>query len=96
MSILQLNPTIPMQTPKGNGIAWLVIDEGIEHHLLWVVAITETGEVWTFKNPEVRAEKNITIGRVFEPLPSVDKLRKNQCDHKNMFSEERASSRKEK
>ncbi len=64
--ILQLNPPIPMSTPKGAGLAWLVTDYGAEHHLLWTVAINETGEIWTFQNPEVRAEKNITMGRTYK------------------------------
>jgi hypothetical protein len=62
--ILQLSPSIPMSTPKGNGMAWLVIDYGEEHHLHWTVAIDGTGEIWTFPNPQVRALKNITIGRI--------------------------------
>jgi len=66
MTILQLDPPLPLSTPKGDGWAWLVIDYGIEHDLLWVVAIDETGEMWAFKNPEVRALKNITLGRFNE------------------------------
>lgn len=62
--ITQLNPPIPLQTPKGNGLAWLVLDYGAEHHLLWTVAIDATGEIWTFKNPDVRALKNISMGRI--------------------------------
>jgi hypothetical protein len=62
--IIQLNPPIPLQTPKGNGLAWLVLDYGAEHHLLWTVAIDATGEIWTFKNPDVLALKNITMGRI--------------------------------
>lgn len=62
--ILQLNPPIPLQTPKGSGLAWAVIDYGVEYNLMWVVAIDETGEIWTYQNPEVRALKNITQGRL--------------------------------
>ena len=64
--ILQLNPPIELETPKGKGLAWLVIDYGIEHNLMYTVAIHDTGEIWTFSNPEVRAIKNISIGRTFE------------------------------
>lgn len=67
MTILQLNPPIELQTPKGNGLAWLVIDNGIEYNLQWVVAINETGEIWTYSNPDVRATKNITQGRTLIP-----------------------------
>lgn len=62
--LLQLNPIIPIETPKGKGQALLVIDYGSEHHLMWVVAIDGTGEIWTFPNPEVRAQENITMGGV--------------------------------
>lgn len=65
MTIFQLNPPLPISTPKGNGVAWLVINEGVEHNLQWVVAIDTTGEVWTFDNTKVRAQKNITMGRIF-------------------------------
>jgi hypothetical protein len=64
MNILQLNPPIPLSTPKGNGLAWLVIDYGAEHNILWTVAIDETGEIWTFMNPQVRALKNVSMGRL--------------------------------
>jgi hypothetical protein len=62
-TLIQLNPPIPLTTPKGDGLAWLVIDYGVEHNLMWTVAIDETGELWTFSNHEVRAQKNITMGR---------------------------------
>jgi hypothetical protein len=62
--ILQLNPPIPMVTPKGDGIAWFVIDYGIEYDLHWVIVINGTGEIWTYQNREIRAEKNITLGRL--------------------------------
>lgn len=59
--ILQLDPTIPVITPEGKGFAHLVIDYGQEHHLLWVVFLDNTGECWTFSNPEVRAQPNPTM-----------------------------------
>lgn len=63
--ILQLNPPIPVYViAKGNGLAWLVIDMGAEHNLLWTVAMDETGEIWTMDNSQIRAQKNITMGRL--------------------------------
>jgi hypothetical protein len=64
MSIIQLSPPIPMYTPKGEGLAWFMIDYGVEHNLMWVVAINDTGEIWTYDNPSVRAIKNISMGRI--------------------------------
>jgi hypothetical protein len=63
-TIFRLDPPIPVQTPKGSGIAHLVIDYGIEEHLYWVVFLDISGQCWTFGNPEIRACMNITLGRV--------------------------------
>ncbi len=80
--ITQLNPPIPViTTSKGSGLAWAIIDYSPEHHLIWVVAIDSTGEIWALPNPEVRAQKNITMGRMAtmnkvstDYLDSIDKL----------------------
>jgi hypothetical protein len=61
--MLQLNPTIPMMTPRGPGYALFVVDYSQEHHLMWVVALDDGGEVWMFENPEVRVQSNFTLGR---------------------------------
>jgi len=61
--ILQLNPMLPVITPKGSGYAFLVIDYSQEHHLLFSVIIDDTGEIWTFNNKEIRATVNITMDR---------------------------------
>ncbi len=67
--MLQLDPPLPMLTPKGEGMAHFLIDYGPESDLYWTVFITETGEIWTFSNREVRASKNITLGRVSPSRP---------------------------
>lgn len=67
--MLQLNPPLPMNTPKGEGFAQFLIDYGPESDLYWTVFITETGEIWTFANREVRASKNITLGRTSPSVP---------------------------
>ena len=65
--ILQLNPPIPVKTPKGKGIAHVLIDYGIEHDLLWVCFINKTGECWTFNNSKITAGNNISIDRIIPP-----------------------------
>ena len=70
MTILQLSPTIPMQTPKGSGQAILVIDYSSEHNLIWTVIIDATGEIWSFQNPHVRGQKNVTMDRMISDFPS--------------------------
>jgi hypothetical protein len=64
--ILQLDPPIPLETPKGKGFAHFLIDYSQEHNLLWVVFIDSTGECWVYDNKEIRLQKNITMGRVNE------------------------------
>lgn len=65
--LTQLNPTIPVNViGKGDGFALAVIDYGQEHNLIWVTAITETGEIWCAPNPKVRMDRNWTMGRLLE------------------------------
>ncbi|CAO3432729.1 hypothetical protein [Azospirillum doebereinerae] len=61
--MLQLNPPLPMDTPKGSALAHFLIDYGPEHDLCWVCFQDESGECWTWSNRDVRAPKNITMGR---------------------------------
>ena len=63
--ILQLNPPIPIFTPKGKGLAHILIDYGIESDIYWVVFQDMTGECWTWSNTDIRAQKNITAGREY-------------------------------
>lgn len=60
--ILQLNPPIWLQTPQGRALAYAVIDYGPDHHLLWVTFQQTTGECWTWPNPEIRYDKNPSLG----------------------------------
>lgn len=69
MSMLQLDPPIPMTTPKGEGFAHILLDYGPESDLYWTVLITQSGEIWTYANRHVRATKNITLGRTHPGLP---------------------------
>jgi hypothetical protein len=62
--ILQLNPPIWLDTPKGKALAHVLIDYGIEHDLLWICA-QQDGECWTWSNKDIRFDKNISIGRDF-------------------------------
>lgn len=60
----QLDPPIPLHVlGRGDGYALGVIDYGQEHNLLWVTAISSTGEIWCAPNPEVRMQANWTMGR---------------------------------
>jgi hypothetical protein len=67
MMLLQLNPPIPVVTPKGKALAQVLIDYGPEHDLMWTV-FQDNGECWTWNNKEIRAETNQTFGRVVTQL----------------------------
>jgi len=68
--MLQLNPSIPVDTPRGKGQAMFVIDYSPEHDLYWVTFLDESKECWTFANKDIRAQTNITLGRE-NPKPKV-------------------------
>jgi hypothetical protein len=61
--MLQLDPPLPLTTPKGKGWAYFLIDRSQEHHLEWVVFLDDSGECWTFQNPEIRLQPNVTMHR---------------------------------
>ncbi len=63
----QLNPPIPLDTPKGPAYAHLAIDYGQEHYLLFVCFVNETGECWIFPNRDVRIQKNVSMGVRMQP-----------------------------
>lgn len=62
--LTQLNPSIPVETPKGKGQAVIVIDYSPEHDLYWVVFDDQTRQCWTFNNRDIRIQTNITFGRM--------------------------------
>lgn len=65
--ILQINPAIPIHViNKGDGQAHFLIDYGKEDDLCWVVFMDESGECWTINNKFIRAQKNITLGRLLD------------------------------
>ncbi len=72
--LTQLNPPLPLETPKGAGVAYAVIDYGPDFDLLWVVFDDATGECWTWPNPKIRAVKNITLGHRTDPAPTTPHL----------------------
>ena len=63
--ILQLISPIPVITPKGNAMAHILIDYGIEHNLIWVCFNDSNGECWSWSNADIKIQKNISIGRIF-------------------------------
>jgi hypothetical protein len=62
--IHQLNPPLPVETPKGKAVCIAWIDYGLEHDLIWVCFQSETRECWSWRNQDIRAESNVTMGRM--------------------------------
>jgi hypothetical protein len=60
--VQELRSPIPMHTPKGRGYAYFVQDVGFDHDLIWTVFL-DNGEIWQFRNREVRSIENYTHGR---------------------------------
>tara|TARA_A100001015_G_C15042350_1_gene740628 strand:- start:3928 stop:4215 length:288 start_codon:yes stop_codon:yes gene_type:complete len=69
MNLLQLNPPIPVETPMGEGLAQIIIDYSPEYSIHWVVFLRENGQCWTFTNEDIRAQRNITAGRLTPEKP---------------------------
>lgn len=67
MMLTQLNPPLPLLTPKGKAWAHLVIDYGPEADLMWICFQDEDGACWTWSNRDVRIQANATLGRVIPP-----------------------------
>jgi hypothetical protein len=67
--ILQLDPPLPLFTPKGTGLAHFLIDYGMESHLVWIVALDTDGACWSFQNPEIKFQFNPTMGRLKSNAP---------------------------
>lgn len=61
--LVQLPSPLPMKSPKWNCLAHFLIDYGPEHDLHFVVFQDDTGECWTWSIRDIRAQKNVTMGR---------------------------------
>lgn len=66
ITFTELRQPWPMTCPRGKGLCVAVIDYGPEHDLMYVIAMNDTGEMWTYSNPDVRMRPNETLraGRV--------------------------------
>lgn len=63
--IHELRQLLWLTTPKGLATAKFLIDRGPEADLEWV-CIQQTGEVWCWRNSDIRAVDNVTLGRTCE------------------------------
>ena len=65
MTMLQLNPPIPVVTPNGKAMAQVLIDYGPEYDLVWV-CFEENNQCWAWRNQEIKADANVTFGSAKE------------------------------
>lgn len=60
--ILQLNPSILVETPLGRGQALFVIDYGMHQNTCWVVTLESNGIVKHFDCNDIILSTNYTYG----------------------------------
>lgn len=76
-AMLQLDPAIPVMAfargkwQKAMCHGW--IDYGVEADLMHLCFLDESGECWTLRNQDIRAQTNFTIGRPAPSLPTPTK-----------------------
>jgi hypothetical protein len=58
--ILQLNPSILVETPLGQGHAIFIVDYGMHQNSCWIVAINDNGIVKHFDSNDVIISTNHT------------------------------------
>ena len=73
--MLQLNPPLPVQTPKGKAWAHVLIDYGPEADLLWVCFQDETGECWTWANKDIRLQENMSLNAIRQSIIRRDRVK---------------------
>jgi hypothetical protein len=72
--LTQLNPSIPVETPRGRGEAVIVIDYSKEDDLMWVVFLDKSRQCWMFNNKDIMACENYTIresGKIGNGEPTI-------------------------
>ena len=60
--ILQLDPTILVETPLGKGHTIFIIDYGMHQNTCWVVALADSGIVKHFDCNDIILATNYTYG----------------------------------
>ena len=60
--ILQLNPTILVDTPLGKGQTIFIIDYGMHQNTCWIVALVDNGVIKHFDCNDVILATNYTYG----------------------------------
>lgn len=64
--MLQLNPEIWVMTPKGEGMACIVVDYGLDHNKVFTVLL-QSGDILDFDMKDCRRCENATYGLIKQP-----------------------------
>ncbi|QEL17648.1 hypothetical protein PX52LOC_04646 [Limnoglobus roseus] len=67
-AIHRIDPEIWVETPKGGGLAYFLIDYGPSINTIWVVRLDATGDVIHVESSEVRILGN-PMWHIPHPLP---------------------------
>jgi hypothetical protein len=62
MNIIEVEQQIEVETPRGRGRIWLVTEYGSEIEKIFTILL-HNGEIWEYKNNDIKLTSNITMGR---------------------------------
>ena len=68
MEVIQLNPELWMMTPKGEGLAFLVTDYGLDHNKIFTIMLNH-GEILDFDLRDCRRCENPSFGVQVPEVP---------------------------
>ena len=67
--MLQLNPEMWVMTPKGEGLAFLVTDYGMDHNKIFTVML-QSGDILDFDIRDLRRTENPSFGVKAPDVPN--------------------------
>jgi len=67
--MLQLNPEMWVMTPKGEGLAFLVTDYGMDHNKIFTVML-QSGDILDFDIRDLRRTENPSFGVKAPEVPN--------------------------
>lgn len=62
MNVIEVQQQIEVETPRGRGRIWLVTEYGSEIEKVFTILL-HNGEIWEYKNNDIRLTSNTTMGR---------------------------------
>jgi hypothetical protein len=72
--IIELQTPLWVATPKGDALARFLVFSSLDQDLVWICEAEENGAFWMWRNPEVRGQRNFTLGFGREFPARVERL----------------------